>query len=176
MKRDPLQPLRTLVFLAAMALIGCTPPERSQESRAGNAGEIMTESERAAVAGAVEQAWSEMMAGARALDPERIRAGYVDDPVVTINGVIIEDFDRDQFDETRRWLRSLRHFDARYDHVHLEVLSPAAAVATMNHHLRWRDSTGTTGEWDSAWTAVFRRIEGRWKIVYSHESTPQPAS
>jgi ketosteroid isomerase-like protein len=136
--------------------------------------EEMTEAERAAAATAVEQAWSEMMAGGRALDPERIRAGYVDDPVVAINGLIIDDFDREQFDETKRWLTSLRHFDASYDHVHLEVLSPAAAVATMNHHLKWRDSSGTTGEWNSAWTAVFRRVQGRWKIVYSHESTAEP--
>jgi ketosteroid isomerase-like protein len=134
----------------------------------------MTDAERGAVASAVEQTWAEMMAGARALDPERIRAGYITDPVVTINGLIIQDFDRDQFNETRRWLRSLQHFDASYDNVHLEVLSPAAAVATMTHHLKWMDSSGTTGEWNSAWTAVFRRIEGRWKIVHSHESTPQP--
>jgi len=114
------------------------------------------------------------MAGGRALNPDRIRAGYVDRPIVAINGLIIDDFDRDQLQETRRWLRSLRQFEASYDHVHLEVLGPGTAVATMNHHLTWTDTTGTSGEWNSAWTAVFRLTDGRWKIAYSHESTAQP--
>lgn len=139
-----------------------------------SAGEEVTEAERAAIVSAVEEVWSEMMVGARALNPERIRAGYVNAPIVAINGLIIDNFDRDQFDETRRWFGSLRQFDARYDHVHVEVLSTASAVATMNHHLKWTDTTGRVGRWNSAWTAVFRRIEGRWRIVYSHESTAQP--
>jgi hypothetical protein len=111
-----------------------------------------------------------MMAGASALDADRIRAGYAARPVVAINGMVIEDFDRDQFVETRRWLGTLRHFEARYDNVHLEVLGPTSAVATMNHHLKWTDTIGLTGEWNSAWTAVFRHIGDRWQIVQSHES------
>jgi hypothetical protein len=129
----------------------------------------LTDAQRAAIGDSVEQAWSEIMAGARALDAARIRAGYVQKPTVVINGLIVEDYDS-QFEETRRWLGSLRQLDATYDHVHLEVLTPAAAVATMNHHLRWTDTVGAKGEWHSAWTAVFRRIEGQWRIVYSHES------
>jgi hypothetical protein len=139
------------------------------------AAEEMTDSEREVIAHAVEQAVAEMMAGARALDPERIRAGYVDSPIVVINGRIIDNFDRDQFDETRRWLRSLRQFDASYDHAHFKVLNRTAAVATMYHSLKWTDATGAAGAWNSAWTAVFQRIEGHWKIVYSHESSPLPA-
>lgn len=155
--------LRALALATTLALAGCHPREVT-----------VTETDRAAIATAVEATWADMMAGGRALDPDRIRAGYVDRPIVAINGRIIEDFDRNQFDETRRWLRSLRQFNASYDHVHLEVLSPATAVATMNHHLTWIDSTGTSGEWNSAWTAVFRLLDGRWKIAYSHESTPRP--
>jgi len=117
-----------------------------------------------------------MMAAGRARDPEGIPAAYVDRPIVAINGRIIDDFDRDQFDDVRQWFHTLRQFDATYDNVHLEVLDPGTAVATMNHHLRWTDTTGTSGEWNSAWTAVFRRTDGRWKIVYSHESTPAPGT
>ena len=136
----------------------------------------MTEAERAAVAGAVEQAWGDMMAGARALDPDRVRAGYVDRPTVAINGRVIDDFDRDQFDEVRRWFSSLRRFEADYDHVRIEVLSPRTAVATMYHHLQWWDISGAVGEWKSAWTAVFQQAGGQWKIVYSHESVSIPPS
>jgi ketosteroid isomerase-like protein len=136
--------------------------------------ELLTAGERAATAKAVEAVWVEMMAAGRARNPDGIRAAYVERPVVAINGRIVDDFDRDQFDEVRLWLRSLQQFEASYDHVHLEVLGPTATVATMNHHLRWTDSSGTSGEWNSVWTAVFRRIDGRWRITYSHESTPPP--
>ena len=131
----------------------------------------LTDAQRVEIGRSVEQAWSEMMAGARALDAARIRARYAEKPTQVVNGVIVEDFNN-QFEGTRRWLESLRQLDATYDHVHLEVLAPAAAVATMNHHLSWSDTTGATGQWHSAWTAVFRIIEGQWKIVHSHESVP----
>jgi ketosteroid isomerase-like protein len=135
----------------------------------------VTTADSAAVHRAIETTWREMMAGARSLDPDRVRAGYIEHPVAAINGRIVEDFDRDQFDETRRWLRSLRQFDATYDQVHVQVMSTSAAVATMRHHLRWIDSAGAPGEWNSAWTAVFQQVDGRWKIAYSHESTAEPA-
>ena len=115
----------------------------------------MTDVERAVVARSVEQAWATMMAGARELDPDRVRAGYIERPIVAINGRIIEDFDRDHFDKVRRWFSSLTKFEADYDQVHLEVLGPRTAVATMYHHLRWWDTAGAVGEWNSAWTAVF---------------------
>lgn len=129
----------------------------------------LTDAQRAAIGDSVEQAWSEIMAGARALDAGRIRAGYAQKPIVVVNGLIVEDYDR-HFEEVRRWLGSLKQLDATYDHVHREILTPVAAVATMNHHLRWTDTAGVKGEWHSAWTAVFRLIEGKWKIVYAHES------
>lgn len=159
----------SVTLAALIGLVGCDPSRPSREASVLNAAEQITDAQRATIVGSVEQTWAKMMAAARALDPAGIRAGYVDRPTVAINGLILEDFDR-QFHETERWLGSLRQLDASYDNVHLEVLSPTAAVATMNHHLRWIDTTGTAGEWNSAWTAVFRQGDGRWKIVYSHES------
>jgi hypothetical protein len=55
----------------------------------------------------------------------------------------------------------------------LEVLGPAA-VATMNHQLTWTDATGTAGEFNGAWTAVFRLLRGQWKVAYAYKSTPRP--
>jgi ketosteroid isomerase-like protein len=159
-------PCQVVPCVAAIVLCACQ----------GRGREAVTTGEQAAAAKAVESVWAGMMVAGRALDPDGIRAAYVARPVVAINGRIIEDFDRDQFDEVRRWFRSLRRFEASYDHVHLEVLSPATTVATMNHHLRWTDSAGTSGEWNSAWTAVFRRVNGQWKIAYSHESTLPPGT
>ena len=161
-------------MLARMCLLALTGATASGGCRSRPA-MMVTEADSTTIASEVEAAWQDMMAGARALDPERIRAGYAERPVVAINGRIVEDFDRDQFDWTRQWVRSLRHFDASYDHVHVQVLGRDAAVATMMHHLTWTDSSGTQTEWNSAWTAVFREEHGRWRVAYAHESTAEPA-
>jgi hypothetical protein len=122
----------------------------------------------------VEELLAGMLAGARGRDPARIRAAYAPRPTVAINGVILADFDA-RFAATEGWLVSLRSLDATYDNIHLDVLASDAAVATMNHHLRWLDATGALGEWHSAWTAVFQRHGGAWRIIYAHESTePSP--
>lgn len=133
------------------------------------------EPDSAAIHAAIESSWKAMMAGARSLDPDQVRAGYAERPVVAVNGRIVDDYDRDQFNGTRRWLRSLRKLEASYDQVHVQVLSPTAAVTTMMHHLRWIDSAGMPGEWNSVWTAVFRPERGRWRVAYAHESTAEPA-
>lgn len=149
-------------FTAAIVLqaMACSPP-------------VTSPAQRKAIGQAVEQVWAEMIAGARALDPTRIRSAYIARPTAAINGVIIEDFDA-RFEETKHWLGSLRRLDAAYENVHLEVLAPDAVIATMNHHLTWTDTNSVDGEWHSAWTALFRRLDGEWKIAYSHESETRP--
>lgn len=126
---------------------------------------------QAEIAVQVERVWAEMMAGATALDPDRIQAAYSPHPTVAVNGVILADFSV-YLATVRPWLTFLRALDATYDNVHLEVLTPDAVVATINHHLRWTDAIGCSGEWHSAWTAVFRHNDDQWRIVYSHKSTP----
>ena len=134
----------------------------------------MTSPLEAVIAAQVDELLASMMAGARALNPDQIRAAYAPHPTVAINGVILDDWQA-HFAAIRPWLTSLHTLDATYDNVHIEVLGTDAVVTTMNHHLSWTDATGGLGEWHSAWTAVLRCSEDRWRIVYSHEST-QPQS
>ena len=150
------------VATIALCLLACKPASTE-----------LTDEQRAAIRDTVEQVWVGMMDAARALDADRIHAAYADNHVRAENGVIIEDFDSG-FAATRQWLPSLRTLEAAYKNVHFEVLGPDAVVTTMNHDLSWTDSGGTEGEWHSAWTGVFRRIDGEWKIIYSHESLPLP--
>ena len=134
----------------------------------------MSRQPEAPIAAQVEELLAGMIAGARGRDPARIRAAYAPRPIVAMNGVILADFDA-RFATTEGWLGSLRSLDATYDNIHLELLASDAAVATMNHHLRWIDATGALGEWHSAWTAVFQRHGDALRIIYAHESTdPSP--
>jgi len=133
----------------------------------------LTEGERAAIEDTVEQLMVELVDAGRALDFDRIRAAYAESPVSVIDGVIIEDFDA-HFELARGFFESLQTLDGSYRNVHLEVLAPDAVVVTRNDDIFWADTTGTEGEFHTAWTGVFRRIDGEWKIIYSHESWPLP--
>jgi ketosteroid isomerase-like protein len=150
------------MILPVMLVVGvaCQPPTTE-----------MTAEQRAAIRDTVEQIMAQLVEAARALDGVPVRAAYAQNPVSVINGIIIEDFDA-RFEMTKQFLGSLRALDGSYDNLYMEVLAPDAVVATRNDHLNWTDTSGTTGEWHSAWTGVFRRIDGEWKIVYAHESTP----
>ncbi len=159
-----LQVSKVIVAAVAVSIIACQP-----------AATELTDEQRAAIRDAVEQTWSGMMDAAHARDADGIRAGYAEDVVAVLNGVIIEDFDA-RFELTRQWLSSLRALEGSYKNVHIEVLAPDVVVVTRNDDLTWTDSSGLEGEWHSAWTGVFRRINGEWKIIYSHESLPLPES
>jgi ketosteroid isomerase-like protein len=133
----------------------------------------LTDEQRAAIRDTVEQVMARMADAGRALDADRIRAVYAESPVSVINGVIIEDFDA-RFELTRQFIGSLRTLDGSYRNVHLEVLGSDVVVVTRNDDIAWSDTTGVEGVFHTAWTGVIRRIDGEWKIAYSHESWPLP--
>lgn len=56
--------------------------------------------------------------------------------------------------------------------VFLDRLGPDAAVLTGTWTIPHTAPTGRPHVIQGAWTAVFRRIEGRWLIVTEHLSTP----
>jgi ketosteroid isomerase-like protein len=68
--------------------------------------------------------------------------------------------------------RNMRNPIWTWGDVHVDRLGPDAAVLTAT----WSIPHTTPGDQPhvlgGAWTAVFRRIDGRWKIVHEHLSEP----
>ena len=156
-----LRPSIIMVAIAACA-VACQPASTE-----------LTEGQRAAIEDTIEQLMAEIADAGRARDFDRIRAAYSESPVLVNNGVIIEDFDA-HFELGRGFYGPLRTLEGSYRNVHIEVLAPDAVVVTRNDDIFWADTTGMEGEFHTAWTGVFRRINGEWKIIYSHESWPPP--
>jgi ketosteroid isomerase-like protein len=156
--------LRPSIVMAAIATcaVACQPASTE-----------LTEGRRAAIKDTIEQVMVELADAGRALDFDRVRAAYSESPISVTNGVIIEDFDA-HFELTRPFFESLHALDGSYRNVRLEVPASDAVVVTRNDDIFWTDTTGTEGEFHTAWTGVFRRIDGEWKIIYSHESWPPP--
>ncbi|MEX2584163.1 MAG: DUF4440 domain-containing protein [Gemmatimonadota bacterium] len=58
--------------------------------------------------------------------------------------------------------------------VHVERLAPDAAVLTGTWSIPHIAPAGNDHVIEGAWTAVFSRRSGDWKIVHEHLSTPSP--
>ena len=58
---------------------------------------------------------------------------------------------------------------------HIEVLSPAAAVMTATYSIPHRAPSGDPHVVGGAWTAVFQKRAGRWRIIHEHLSAGAPA-
>ncbi len=159
-----LQVSRGILAAIAACAVACRPSSTE-----------LTDEQRAAIADTVEQVMARLANAGRARDADGIRAGYAEHVVAVVNGVLIEDIDA-HFELTRQLLSSLRAVEGSYENVHIEVVAPDVAVVTRNDDANWTDTTGVEGEFHSAWTGVFRRINGEWKITYSYESFLLPES
>jgi hypothetical protein len=62
-----------------------------------------------------------------------------------------------------------------WDGFYIDVLSTNAAVMTATYHVPHRTPTNMEHVIGGAWTAVFRRENGRWVIVQEHLSDLPPA-
>lgn len=65
-------------------------------------------------------------------------------------------------DSTSRW----EQWD--WQSVHILPLSESVASATLEFRLRWVDVDGTTHNSRGAWTYVFLRLDGIWKVVHTN--------
>jgi ketosteroid isomerase-like protein len=68
--------------------------------------------------------------------------------------------------------QNMRDAEWRWDEVHVERLGGEAAVLTGTWSIPHIALDGQPHVIEGAWTAVFRRIGGEWKIVHEHLSAP----
>ncbi len=68
--------------------------------------------------------------------------------------------------------QNMRDAKWQWEEVHVERLGPDAAVLTGTWSIPHVAPTGKPHVIRGAWTAVFRRVTGKWLIVAEHLSTP----
>ena len=68
--------------------------------------------------------------------------------------------------------QNMRSARWHWEEVHVERLAQDAAVLTGRWSLPHVAPDGMEHTIEGAWTAVFQRIEGEWKIVHEHLSQP----
>lgn len=70
--------------------------------------------------------------------------------------------------------RNMRNPKWTWGDVHVDRLGPDAAVLTATWTIPHLTPANQTHVLGGAWTAVFRRIDGQWKIIHEHLSEPPP--
>ena len=168
-----------IVALAVGVMSGCrieTPPPRPQEP--GHPSGVSAEGRRAiadTLTRLIERAYD-----LTAPDPvQRLMALYPDTgPVVSATGGSIA-MSRDSLEAgiAAFWEgmgRNMRQPRWVWGERHIEVLSPSAAVMTATYTIPHRAPSGEAHVVGGAWTAVFQRRGGAWRIIHEHLSAGPP--
>jgi len=66
------------------------------------------------------------------------------------------------------------NIEYKIENMTVDVLSSNVAVLLGKYSLIATDTTGTTINLSAAWTYVFNKENGKWKIVHFHDSNPLP--
>ena len=154
---------RSTPLLAAALLAGC-----------GFAPQPMTEEESRQVAAEVEAAHGAMLTAARAVDAEAFARMLSDDGRLLFNGTHMSN--AEGADVARRAYAGLSAQEVDVIDQRVTVLGPEAAVVSGHGRVTAIDTSGGRDEpIGLAWTFVWARRDGAWRIVDSHQSfLPEP--
>jgi ketosteroid isomerase-like protein len=128
----------------------------------------MDEVQRQRVTADVEGAMRSFEAAERQLDAEALRAHFAAVP----DFHVYDDGQRVSYDtmmaRVRAGFSGLRSIEGGFNQIHVIVLSPDAALATAEFREAVTDRSSVTTRAHGAASWLWRRIEGRWRIVYGH--------
>ncbi len=154
--------MRRALFIAALLpLLACQPQPSA-----------LTDAERAAIAERVNALTTDVFESAAHLDAAAFVKGYGDDSTVRIteNGVA---YTKTQYralaDSQYRTLQTISPINKR---VAVTVLGRDAAIATVPFAFTATTKGGRSASTTGVWTGTFRKANGTWEIVASHESEP----
>lgn len=131
----------------------------------------MIEAEHAKISEEVKQTATGLVTAALQGDAERVLSFYDGAAVIVEQGQI-----RASMDEVKQSVRAFyQHnqvLENALEEMRVQVLSSEAAVLTCYFRFASADAAGQKQQMKGAWTAVFVRQKGEWKVVAAHQSAP----
>lgn len=154
---------KSVATAAALAVItaslGCAGEQQTQAEP--------TPQEEQALADTIESHAQNLLATWGQLEPEPYLQLYSDDVQFYFQGWN----DRAQFEKVvRKTMAGYQEYPAEVTDMRVEVLGRDAAVATLTYRAQPVDTAGASDEFEAAFTLVYERRDGRWKVVRAHES------
>lgn len=124
-----------------------------------------------AVVDTIESLTDDLMTTWSDLDPDAYLQFFSDDVQFYFRGWS----DREQFGKmVRRILSNTREYPYEITDRKIRVLGQDAAVATLIYRAQPVSAKGESSDFEAAYTLVYERRDGAWKVVHAHESvTPE---
>ena len=135
----------------------------------------LTDSQRTEIIKTVEQSFSEFSDQFVQLNPEGIMESFAseDEIVWTVDGAVfkgrnaIEKWMREALEPVQVWNTM------EYGEAQIYILAKNAVVHSVDFDESFTLATGDTARVRGAWTNVFKRINGEWKVIHSAASHTQ---
>ncbi len=152
----------TLGFLLCTAALGCAPADSGQ----------MTAEREQALADTLRSRAEQVDAAWEQLEPGPYLGHYSDDAHFYYNGSHLP---RKKFEAVvRKEMAAYEKFSTETMEPQVEVLGPDAGVVSFRYKGQAVDTAGTSQSLTAAFSLVFERRDGDWKVVQAHESFPPP--
>lgn len=120
-----------------------------------------------AVVDTIESLTDDLMATWSDLDPDAYLQFFSNDVQFYFRGWS----DREQFEKmVRRILSNTREYPYEITDRKIRVLGQDAAVATLIYRAQPVSAKGESADFEAAYTLVYERRDGAWKVVHAHES------
>jgi len=157
------------VALCALWAVGCGPRPSPASAGAGRGDAALTDTLKSLIEKAYDFSSPGVLTRMGSLYPDTGRV------ISASGGQVLDSPDSLRAGLAEFW-RTAGQFmkDARWEwgKVYVDRLGPDAAVLTATWSIPHIAPTGRPHVIRGAWTAVFRRVKGEWKIVVEHLSTP----
>jgi ketosteroid isomerase-like protein len=133
----------------------------------------MTDVQRAAVADTIRQQTDAFIAAFNHLDPSVFVDQVASVESFADGGMLYPSADS-LASQVHSFVAGIRSLDVGWEQLHVTVLALDAGVVTGTFHENVVDKAGKTMKLHGAWTGVYQRRDGKWRIVQGHESFTNP--
>lgn len=157
-----IRPMKTklIMLTIVMGLYSCQRPTNE-----------LTDTERERITEEIRQLTNSIFEGANRKDIDQVYANFSDKVTGAFPGTIMESWEEHK-QESANFYAKQEFVDYKIENMNIDVLSSDVAVLLGKYTFIATDTTGVTINSSSAWTYVFNKENGKWKIVHFHISDP----
>jgi hypothetical protein len=134
----------------------------------------ISEKKKARILSELEAVFLDNLKTGENLDADRLSESVDDRPGAghILNGVFFASFDP-ILQQTRSNMRGLKSLQYEIQNKRVTVIANDAAIVAVSGKATAESTSGQRFKNSFAWTFVYRKKAGQWKVIHSHQSVPR---
>jgi uncharacterized protein (TIGR02246 family) len=150
---------KLLIASAAACCFGC-----QQETQS-------TSMDKSKIAEEIRQVTNSIYQAASTKDADKVYSYFSNSVTGVFNGVIMDSWDEHK-KAGHSFFAAQKEMKFTIDSIYsIDVISPDVAILTGRYTLTATDTIGNAVNSSPAWTYVYNKQNGKWKVVHFHESS-----